>query len=749
MDWSLWRRRWLTEPLYRRVRNSVSPLTAFQHHVLAAGDVWWEAQLLSGRPDWNALTYVRPAALSAPEREFLNGPVAQLCARLEQAANLGETLPAGELWQLLREHRYESMGVPAEYGGMGLSAWAQSEVLRRVALRSISTAYLLAARFVFGPAGLLRLAGTSEQCAHWLPRLASGQESGAVASFVVENDIVPIQATGVVLSSGGGTDATVLRLNWAGARHAPGPRPALLVLPFRLHDPEGLLGVAGERGVCVALVETSTAGVVHHPGSCTWMHPEPWRGHSSSDHAPQDKGRGGAFDGHDVQLPLSSLLGGAAALDNGLPALLATQSAAKSIASPALSSASVSLAAHASSAVLRLQGNGPGCEMLGARSRLGRLAAIAYRVEAGRRFLCAGVDLGYRPVLTGALLDIGIFEDVRRSMGDSMDLLGGAGPTPALTEWQEGLHELLPALFGLDSQATQGRNTAVLALGITRVHPYLVQELDALCRSDTDAGCLDFDRLVWKHAAMAGGTLLRSAGHAWTGGRFSACPRLLGPIARHYRRVNRYAAALASLVEVLQPGIRPVEPRSEPALERLLRALSALASLCAVLKRWQDDGRHDADLPLVDWCAADAFHSIDALLRGILENLAIPGAGAVLKGMLLPPVMRATAPDDAVTLACAELLLVPSDTRERLVGSVWANHGLRHLGALEKAYECVINVHGLREQIRLAGIKDWRLAHVGGGLTEAQAAALEAAEMAVIAALRGEEATPSRERAVS
>jgi len=702
------------------VRNSVSPFTVFQRQALSSGDAWWEAQLLSGRPDWNALAYVRPVVLSAREKEFLDGPVADLCVRLEQAGNRDESLAADELWSLLTEHRYEGMAVPSEHGGLGLRAWAQSEVLRQVALRSVSTAYLLAARFVFGPAGLLRQAGTSEQRDAWLPWLADGRGHGAIASFVVENDIVPIQATGVVLQDEA-AGQTILRLNWSGARHAPGPRPGLLILPFRLHDPDGMLGSAGERGVCVALVDTSAPGVIHRPGASTWA----------------NDGRGGVFDGHDVQLPLSALLGGDAALEQGLPALLAAQSVAQGIALPALSSASVSLAAHASSAVLRLQGHGSGCEMLGARGRLGRLAASAYRVEAGRRFLCAGLDLGYRPVLTTALLDMGIFEDVRRSMGDSMDLLGGAGPTPALTEWQEGLHELLPALFGLEGLAAQARNTGVLALGVMRVHPYLTTELEALEQPDTEAGCVAFDRLVWKHAAMASGTLLRAVGRAWTHGRFSPCPRLLGPVARYYRRVNRYAAALSLLVEILQPGARPVEAHSEPGLERLLRALASLVSLCAVLKRWQDDGRHDADLPLVQWCAADAFHTIDHLVAGILGNLAIPGAGAVLKGLLLPPGVGASGPDDAMTMACAELLLVPSDTRERLVGTVWASHGLRHLGALEKAYECVVNVQELREQIRQAGLKDWRLAHVRGGLTDAQAAALEAAETAVIAALRG------------
>ncbi len=735
MDWGVWRRRWLTEPLYRRARNSVSPLTAFQRHVLSSGDSWWEAQLLSGRPDWSALTYVRPPVLSVQEKAFLDGAVAELCVRLEEAGNRGESLAATELTRLLREYRFEGMAIPAEHGGHGLGAWAQSEVLRRVALRSISTAYLLAARFVFGPAGLLRAAGTAQQCAHWLPRLAGGQDSGAVASFVVENDIVPIKATGVVLPDSGGTESAIIRLNWSGARHAPGPRPNLLVLPIRLHDPEGILGAPGERGVCLALVDTATPGVVHHPGSCTWAMPSNSRPQIGSGDSPREQGRGGVFDGRDVPLPLSSLLGGATAIDQGVSTLLAAQSVSKGIALPALSAASVSLAAHASSAVLRLQAEGSGCEMLGARSRLGRLAATAYRIEACRRFLCAGLNLGYHPVLATALLDIGTFEDVRRSMGDSMDLLGGAGPTPALTEWQEGLHELLPALFGLDGMAAQVRNTAVLSLGVMRAHPYLSRELDALEDADTDVGCQAFDRLAWKHAIGAGGTLLRAVGHAWTHGRFSSCPRLLGPVTRHYRRVNRYAAALATLVELLQPGVRPIEARAEPGLERLLRALAALTALCAVLRRWQEEGRHDADLPLVDWCAADAFHTIDALLDGIIGNFKGPAVGLALKAMLLPPGSRAAPPDDAVTLACAERVLAPTDTRERLVGSVWASHGLQHLAALERAYECVNNVHGLREQIRQAGLKDWRLAHVHGGLTDAQAAELEAAESAVVEAL--------------
>lgn len=731
MNWNVWRRRWLTEALYRRVRNGVTPFSPFQHHVLSAGDVWWEAQLLSGTPDWSALTYVRPAALTVREKSFLEGSVERLCAYLETASNQSTAISSSALWQILSDEKFEAMAVPEEYGGWGLSAWAQSEVLRVVALRSVATAHILASRFVFGPTSLLLAAGTTEQRDTWLPRLASGECRGAPAYFVVENDIVPIQATGVVMHSE--TGELNLRLNWGGARHSPGPRPELLVLPFRLHDPDGLLGEVGERGVCVVLLDTSLPGVTYHLNTVCGAGVEARQPRELS----SKPGRGGSFDGCDVVLPVDALLGGRGDFESSLSALMAAQSVAKGIALPALSSASISLAAHASSALLRLQAEGTGCQMLGARSRLGRLAATTYRVEAGRRFLCSALGLGYRPTMAVALFDIAIFEDVRSAMGDSMDLLGAAGATPALTEWQEGLHELLPALFGLDAQAPQVRNTRALALGVLRVHPFLIQEIEAANHHDTDEGCEAFDRLLWKHVTLACGGVLRAAGRAWTVGRLSPIPRLLGPVSRHYRRVNRYAAALSVLAEVLQPGVRPVHARNEPGLERLLRGLAVLMSLCAVLKRWQDDGRHEADLPLVEWCAADAYHTLDTLLGSLLENLNIPAVGLILRGLILPPGLRAVRPDDEVTLACAELLLKPSDTRERLVGPVWANHGLRNLAALEKAYECVVNVHDLREQIRQAGLKDWRLAQVRGVLTDAQAEALESAEAAVLAALRG------------
>src|SRR5690606_34949072 len=154
-----------------------------------------------------------------------------------------------------------------------------------------------------------------------------------------------------------------------------------------------------------ALVDTTLPRVVHHQGPDLWHDHAPMAG-AATVHTLAGNGRGGVFDGADVALALDALLGGELAAEDGLQALLAAQAVARGISMPALSSAAVCLAAHLSSAAMNTQGVSPGSEMLGARSRLGRLAAIAYRQEAERRFVGAGLGLGYRPVLLTSLLEL-------------------------------------------------------------------------------------------------------------------------------------------------------------------------------------------------------------------------------------------------------------------------------------------------------------------------------------------------------
>src|SRR5206468_2042553 len=63
--------------VYRRILPDMSPT---EKEAIDAGTVWWDADLFSGKPDWDKLLAVPEPRLSAEEQAFLDGPVEELCA---------------------------------------------------------------------------------------------------------------------------------------------------------------------------------------------------------------------------------------------------------------------------------------------------------------------------------------------------------------------------------------------------------------------------------------------------------------------------------------------------------------------------------------------------------------------------------------------------------------------------------------------------------------------------------------------
>src|SRR5712691_3171727 len=92
-------RKLLTGPLFDRARQALPALSATEREALAAGDVWWDAELFSGDPDRNKLVSLEPPRLNDEEQAFLDGPVQQLCAlvddwRVSEEGDLPEEAPA-------------------------------------------------------------------------------------------------------------------------------------------------------------------------------------------------------------------------------------------------------------------------------------------------------------------------------------------------------------------------------------------------------------------------------------------------------------------------------------------------------------------------------------------------------------------------------------------------------------------------------------------------------------------------------
>jgi acyl-CoA dehydrogenase len=141
MSESSWRRDWLSRPIYPLARRVLPRLSATEREAIEAGDVWWDADLFSGDPDWAKLIATPPAVLSAQEQAFLDGPVEELCGMLDEwkiAWELRDLPPA--VWDFLKTHKFFAMIIPKSYGGLGFSAYAHSEVIRKLSTRSITAA---------------------------------------------------------------------------------------------------------------------------------------------------------------------------------------------------------------------------------------------------------------------------------------------------------------------------------------------------------------------------------------------------------------------------------------------------------------------------------------------------------------------------------------------------------------------------------------------------------------------------------
>ncbi|MBF6617010.1 acyl-CoA dehydrogenase [Pollutimonas thiosulfatoxidans] len=732
MNWRAWRRQWLTEPLYRMALDAMPRLSSTEQEAIEAGDVWWDAQLFSGKPDWNVLLDTPPVALTNAEQAFLDGPVAQLCRMLNDwqiSWQDGDLSP--EVWAFLKQEGFFGMIIPTEYGGLGFSAYAHSEVVRQISVRSATAAVTVMVPNSLGPGELLMQFGTQAQRDYWLPRLARGQEvpcfgltspeAGSDAASMVDTGVVCHREIDGVVTLG-------ILLNWRKRYITLSPVATVLGLAFKLYDPDGLIGTEPEPGISVALVPTNLPGV------------QTGRRHLPSMQAFQN----GPTEGKDVFVPLDALIGGVEQAGKGWQMLMSALAAGRGISLPSLSAAACTFTAHTSGAYARVrtQFGIPIGKFEGVQEKLGRLAANAYVVEAARRYTCAGLALGYKPAVVSAIMKLHATERMRQSVNDAMDIHAGKAVIDGPSNYLGNLYRAIPVAITVEGANILTRNLIVFGQGAIRAHPYLMQEVLALANPDQTAGEDAFDAVIWRHLAHSTRNMLRATGQAWTAGLFASVPRGAGAAAKYYRRLSRYAAGFALVSEVALLTLGGSLKRKEMLSARLGDILAELFLVSAVLKRWHDEGRHESDLPLVRWCALQGYATIEKRMDEVLLNFPSQALAVVLRALLLPPGTRAGMPPDKLTAACANILLEPSDTRDRLVGAVWEGHDSRSVEQLERAFGLVVHAQPLLDRIRNAGLKDWRLAHAKGAITDEQAKMLEAVEAAVAEVIEVDDFAP-------
>ncbi|MFZ6039358.1 acyl-CoA dehydrogenase FadE [Vibrio natriegens] len=625
-----------------------------EKEALDAGTVWWEAELFKGKPEWKKLHAIQTPKLSAEEQAFLDGPVNEVCAMVNdfQVTHELADLPP-EVWQYLKDHKFFAMIIKKKYGGLEFSAYAQSLVLQKLTGVSGVLSSTVGVPNSLGPGELLQHYGTEEQKDYYLPRLAEGKEIPcfALTSPEAGSDAGSIPDYGVVCKGQWeGKEVLGMRLTWNKRYITLAPVATVLGLAFKLRDPQGLLGDKEDLGITCALIPTNVKGVEignrHFPLNVPFQN--------------------GPTRGKDIFVPIDFIIGGEKMAGQGWRMLVECLSVGRGITLPSNSTGGIKTAALATGAYSRIrrQFKQPIGHMEGIEEPLARIGGNAYVMDAASNLTVAGIDLGEKPSVISAIVKYHCTHRGQQSIIDAMDIVGGKGicigPSNFLARGYQGS----PIAVTVEGANILTRSMIIFGQGAIRCHPYVLEEMNA-AYSDASDAVEKFDKALAGHVSFTMSNLVRSIWFGLSDGLGSSAPSK-DATKRYYQQLNRYSANLALLSDISMAVLGGSLKRKERLSARLGDILSQLYLSSAALKRFEQDGRPVEDLPLVHWALQDSLKQAETAVDEFLANFPNKAIARTLRVLIMPFGRVRKAPSDKLDSKVARILQTPSATRSRI-----------------------------------------------------------------------------------
>jgi acyl-CoA dehydrogenase len=629
------------------------------------------------------------------------------------------------VWSFIREQGFMGMIIPKEHGGLGFSALMHSHVVMKVASRSPAAAVTVMVPNSLGPAELLMRYGTDTQRNYYLPRLAKGQEIPCFALTAPEagSDAASIPDYGVVCyGDHKGSRVLGMKVTWNKRYITLAPVATILGLAFRLYDPDHLLSDVENIGITLALVPTSTPGV------------EIGRRHFPAGQAFQN----GPTQGRDVFIPMDTVIGGEARVGQGWRMLMDCLAAGRAISLPALGTGAAMFCARFAGAYARIrrQFGLPIGRFEGIEEPLARIGGYAYGLEAARRLTAGSLDKGEQPSVLSAILKYHATERMRTALNDALDIHGGRAICDGPRNYLFGVYMSVPVAITVEGANILTRSLIIFGQGAIRCHPYLLKEMEAANLPDPNEALKAFDKALFAHVGRATSNVLRAFWHNLTFGVFASTPSV-GAIAPMYRGLHSAAVTFAAVADLVMATLGGEMKRRESLSARLGDVLSELYLMSCVLKRFEDDGMPQADLPFVEWNYRSALYTIQTRLDEVLKNLPARPVAWLLRLIAFPLGRHRRPPSDRLSRDVARLLLSPSETRDRLTKGIYlSTSDTDATGRMERAFLAAVERDRLEEKIRAAKPGRKALADLPALvneriITEADAAALTEANAIV------------------
>ena len=709
------RRERITRPLLKMYRKMLPSMSRTEREALEAGTVWWEGELFAGVPRWRKLLGAPAPQLSEEEQAFLDGPCEELCRMIDEwqvTHSLQDLSP--ETWQFLRSKGFFSMIIPKSYGGLEFSAYAHSQVLTKIASRSATAASTVAVPNSLGPAELLLKYGTEAQKDRWLPGLAEGREIPCfgLTSPRAGSDAAAIPDTGVVVKrTVDGEEVLGLELNFSKRYITLAPVATVVGIAFRMFDPDGLLGGARDLGITVALVPAGTPGVElgrrHLPLSVPFMN--------------------GPIEGKDVFLPLDAIIGGPKMAGQGWRMLMECLSVGRCISLPSNANGGTKAGVFATGAYARIrkQFGMPIGRFEGVQEALARMAGFAYIVDAARSVTIAAVDAGEKPAVPAAILKYHCTEMARVVANDAMDIHGGKAICMGPGNYLGTGYNSIPVMITVEGANILTRSLMIFGQGAIRCHPFVLKELHAAQDPDEEAGLEAFDQALFGHIGYALSNAARALVLGLTAAKWADTPTR-GPTRRYYQHIGRFSAAFALVSDTAMLTLGGALKKKEMLSARLGDILSNLYLASMVLKHFENQGRREADLPLVEWSCRFLLYRAQEQLHGFLRNFPVRPVAWLLRLVVFPRGRGFSSPRDILARRIVEGVIGPGEMRDRLCEGVYRTvEPGNALGLLQEAMELSIDAAPVEKKLR-KGVKEGRIhaLDVAGQIEEGVAAGL-------------------------
>ncbi len=686
------RQQFISMPLLALFKKIMPKMSSTEQEAIDAGTTWFDADLFRGDPDWCKLHNLPRPRLSTNEQAFLDGPVEQVCAMVNDWHTthvIADLSP--EVWKFLKDNKFFAMIIKKKFGGLEFSAYAQSRVLQKLTGVSSVLASTVGVPNSLGPGELLQEYGTKEQQDYYLPRLASGEEIPcfALTSPEAGSDAGAIPDLGTICRGQfEGEDVLGMKLTWDKRYITLAPIATVLGLAFKLQDPEQLLSDKQELGITCALIPTNLAGITigrrHFPLNVPFQN--------------------GPTQGNEVFVPLDFIIGGAEMAGQGWRMLVECLSVGRAITLPSNSAGGIKSTALATGAYSRIrrQFKMPIGKMEGIEEPLASIGANAYLMDAVTTMSTGAIDLGEKPSVISAISKYHLTEKMRSSIIDAMDIHGGKGICMGPNNYLARGYQGAPIAVTVEGANILTRSMIIYGQGAIRCHPYVLTELEAANNSNNEQALCDFDHALFGHIGFSISNIGRSFWCSITGSYFLGSP-FKDETQRYYQLLTRFSANLAMLSDIAMLSLGADLKRKERISARLGDVLSQLYLASATLKRYNDEGRKTPDLPLVQWAVEDCLYNCQHAIDELISNFPNKAIAKVLRLIIFPLGTWLSKPTDETAHEVAKILQTPCATRTRLgYGQYLTRDGNNIFGKLEQVLENIIHCESIYDKICIA-----------------------------------------------